>query len=52
MSKSIASKQSYIGSVERKLEIETMEADSLKIRLDKEMHEKMSLKVLLNNFKY
>lgn len=43
--KTVTSKRSQVGMVEEKLETEKKDADSLKIRLDKEIHEKMSFKV-------
>jgi hypothetical protein len=45
LNKSIASKDSDVNMVKQKLEMEKKEADSLKIRVDRETQEKFLLKV-------
>ena len=47
LSKTVASKRGQMETVEQKLDIERKESDSLKIKLDKEIQEKMTLKVVI-----
>ena len=52
LNKTIISKRGQMETVEQKLDIERKEADSLKIKLDKEIQEKMTLKVVNGSFIY
>ena len=52
LNKTIASKRGQMETVEQKLDIERKEADSLKIKLDQEIQEKVTLKVVNGSFNF